>query len=221
MQPEKVVVLAVPVLLLVFYIDYWHLHAKFEAIANPARWGRLRVSAKHDLEVASFTMGGFWEGQPVFDEVAGVAETMVGYMGGSTQHPVYTEAGTTGHFETVRVVFNSSVVTYEKLLEVFWANTDPTNPTGQFCNTGTSYTPTIFYHTRTQHNLANLSLSTAATLLHTTIYTRLVPTTSFYPAEEPHQFMYLKNPEKYQQHVKHCKRKDRLESVWKGRPVRI
>ena len=98
------------------------------------------------LAKAAFAGGCFWCMQRPYDDLPGVVSTTVGYTGGEKANPTYHEvsAGGTGHFEAIEVVYDPKKVTYEKLLDVFWHNVDPTNPYGQFCDNGAQYRTAIF-----------------------------------------------------------------------------
>ena len=99
-------------------------------------------------ETATFAGGCFWCMEHPFDELEGVFSTTAGYTGGSKVDPTYKEvsAGGTGHTEAVQVVYDPKKISYDKLLEVFWRNIDPTTPDRQFCDVGSQYRPGIFYH---------------------------------------------------------------------------
>src|SRR5690349_20385140 len=98
--------------------------------------------------VATFAGGCFWCMEPPYDKLDGVTATLSGYMGGRTANPTYeaVSSGTTGHAELVQVVYDQKKVSYEKLLEVFWVNIDPTVRDRQFCDAGTQYRTAIYYH---------------------------------------------------------------------------
>src|SRR5215210_4227196 len=98
------------------------------------------------LAKATFAGGCFWCMEPPFEKLDGVVAVVSGYTGGSTQNPTYEEvsAGGTGHAEAVQVRYDPKVVTYEKLLAVFWHNIDPTTANAQFCDYGTQYRSGIF-----------------------------------------------------------------------------
>src|SRR5688572_979799 len=103
-------------------------------------------------EKATFAAGCFWCTEEAFDKVPGVVSTTSGYMGGKKKNPTYNEVSTggTGHTEVVQVVYDPAKVSYEKLLETFWLNHDPTALNHQFCDSGSQYRPEIFYHTDEQ-----------------------------------------------------------------------
>src|SRR4029450_3361545 len=122
-------------------------------------------------------------------------------MGGTKKNPTYEEvsSGATGHAEVVQVVYDPKKVSYDKLLEVFWHNVDPTVKDRQFCDVGTQYRTAIFVHTDEQRQLAE---NTKALLSMTkpfkdAIVTPIVAATDFWPAEDYHQDYYLKNPVRY------------------------
>ena len=100
-----------------------------------------RGAAAAELATATFAGGCFWCMEPPFDKLEGVAKTTVGYTGGQTHNPTYEQvsAGATGHAESIQVTYDSSKVSYSKLLEVFWHNVDPLTPNAQFCDHGSQY----------------------------------------------------------------------------------
>src|SRR5213592_2160309 len=111
------------------------------------------------LEKATFAGGCFWCMEEAFDKVDGVVSTLSGYTGGRKANPTYEEvsAGRTGHAESVEVMYDPTKVSYEKLLEIFWHNIDPTVADRQFCDVGNQYRSAIFYHNETQKRLAEES----------------------------------------------------------------
>src|SRR5712691_2762675 len=109
--------------------------------------------------VATFAGGCFWCMEPPYDALPGVISTTSGYMGGTRKNPSYEEvsSGATGHAEVVQVVYDPKKVSYEKLLETFWKNVDPTVRDRQFCYSGNQYRTAVFYHTEEQKRLAEAS----------------------------------------------------------------
>ena len=97
-------------------------------------------------KTATFAGGCFWSMEHVFDELPGVVSVTVGYAGGTAKKPSYeqVEMGITGHAESIQVVYDPVKIPYERLLDAYWHNTDPTNGAGQFCDTGSQYRPIIF-----------------------------------------------------------------------------
>src|SRR5262249_27095804 len=105
---------------------------------------------------AIFAGGCFWCMEEAFDKVPGVIATTSGYVGGKTKNPTYDQvsSGRTGHAEAVEVEYDPAKVTYEKLLDAFWHNIDPTQKDAQFCDHGSQYRSAIFYLTDEQRRLA-------------------------------------------------------------------
>ena len=167
---------------------------------------------------ATFAGGCFWCMEPPFDELPGVLSTTSGYTGGFKKDPTYHEvsAGTTGHAEAVQVVYDPTKVSYDKLLEVFWKNIDPTTPDRQFCDGGSQYRSGIFFHNEEQQRLAEASKKQIeqSGRLTQPIVTEIVPAGEFYPAEEYHQDYYQKNPVRYKLYRYNCGRDQILERIW-------
>jgi peptide-methionine (S)-S-oxide reductase len=170
------------------------------------------------LEVATFAGGCFWCMEHPFDELPGVVSVTSGYTGGAKKNPTYEEvsAGGTGHAESVQVVYDPAKISYQKLLERYWHNIDPTVKDRQFCDTGHQYRSAIFYHNEEQHRLA---LQSKQQLEKTKpfkgeILTEIVPATQFYPAEQYHQHYYKKNPIRYRFYRTRCGRDARLKELW-------
>jgi peptide-methionine (S)-S-oxide reductase len=169
-------------------------------------------------KVATFAGGCFWCMEQPFDRLPGVVATISGYTGGRTVNPSYEDvsSGRTGHAEAVDVVYDPRKVSYEKLLEVFWVNVDPTTRDRQFCDVGTQYTSAIFYHDEEQRRAAEASRARVekAKTFKEPIVTRIEMAGPFYPAEDYHQDFYRKNPVRYQLYRKGCGRDARLHELW-------
>jgi peptide-methionine (S)-S-oxide reductase len=154
-------------------------------------------------EVAEFAMGCFWGAEKVFWSIPGVWVTAVGYQGGTTPNPTYKEActGDTGHAEAVRVVFDPSVVSYERLLQLFWEDHDPTQGYRQGNDVGTQYRSAIFTHGPEQLALAEASRHHYQASLtkagYGPITTEIRDAPTFYFAEEYHQQYLSKVPNGY------------------------
>jgi peptide-methionine (S)-S-oxide reductase len=174
------------------------------------------------LEKATFAGGCFWCMQPPFDRLEGVVSTKAGYTGGHKVNPTYEEvsAGGTGHAEAVEITFDPKKISYEKLLDVFWHNVDPTDATGQFCDRGDQYRSEIFYHDDEQKKLAEASKAALekSKPFKEPIVTKIVAATAFYPAEDYHQEYYKKNPIRYKFYRYSCGRDKRLEQLWGKAP---
>jgi peptide-methionine (S)-S-oxide reductase len=155
------------------------------------------------LEIADFAMGCYWGVERIFWKVPGVWVTAVGNEGGPTPNPTYEEvcSGRTGHAETVRVVFDPQVVSYEQLLKVFWENHDPTQGMRQGGDVGTQYRSAIFTHGEAQAKAAAASKTAFEAALKAKGYgavtTQIEPAGPFYFAEGYHQQYLAKNPGGY------------------------
>ena len=168
--------------------------------------------------IATFAGGCFWCMEPPYDKLPGVVATISGYTGGSKANPTYQEvsSGSTGHAEAVQVVYDPKKVTYEKLLDVFWHNVDPTVKDRQFCDGGTQYRTAIFYHDEAQRKAAEASKAALdkSKPFKQPIVTPIQMASAFYPAEEYHQDYYKKNPVRYQIYRSGCGRDARLKELW-------
>ena len=179
--------------------------------------------AAEPLAKATFAGGCFWCMQKPFDVLPGVVSTTAGYTGGRKENPTYEEvsSGATGHAESVQVVYDPKKISYEKLLDVFWHNVDPTVRDRQFCDHGTQYRTAIFVHDADQKRLAEESLKALEKTkpFPQPIVTEIVPAGPFYPAEEYHQNYYKKNPIRYAYYRSGCGRDARLEQLWGKSPA--
>ncbi len=173
-------------------------------------------SDSDSIRVATFAGGCFWCMEPPFDEMQGVLSTTSGYTGGRIDDPTYDQVktGRTGHIESMQVKFDSSVVTYQKLLWLFWHNVDPTQAGGQFCDRGNQYRTAIFYHDEKQKELAQETKAEVRGQLGKRVHTEIIAATEFYPAEDYHQDYYRKNPKKYKFYRFTCGRDRQLDAVW-------
>jgi peptide-methionine (S)-S-oxide reductase len=146
-------------------------------------------------KLATFAAGCFWGVEETFANVKGVIATRVGYIGGHTQNPSYPQvcSDTTGHAEAIEVTYDPSIVSYEKLLDVFWHCHNPTLLNRQGPDVGSQYRSVIFYHDDAQKQLAEKSKQSLndAHQFQKPIVTEITPASIFYPAEEYHQ-KYLK-----------------------------
>ena len=180
----------------------------------------LPLLAQPKLEKATFAMGCFWCSEEAFEKVPGVVSVVSGYTGGKVKNPSYEQvsSGRTGHTEAVEVTYDPAKVSYEKLLETFWLNHDPTVKDRQFCDSGSQYRPEIFYHSEEQKRLAEASKAKweKDKPFRQPILTPITQASEFYPAEEYHQDYYKKNPLQYRFYVSGCGRYQRLDSLWGG-----
>src|SRR6185436_7103731 len=169
-------------------------------------------------EKATFAAGCFWCTEEAFEKVPGVISAVSGYTGGTVKGPSYEQvsSGRTGHTEAVEVTFDPAKVSYERLLDVFWLNHDPTVTNRQFCDSGTQYRPEIFYHSEEQKRLAEASKAKweKQKPFRQPLLTPITQASAFYPAEEYHQDYYKKNAFQYSFYVSGCGRYSRLDSLW-------
>jgi peptide-methionine (S)-S-oxide reductase len=185
------------------------------AIAQPAK-------APATTAVATFAGGCFWCMEPPYDALEGVISTTSGYMGGTKKYATYQEvsAGVTGHAEVVQVLYDPAKVSYEKLLDIYWRNVDPTVTNRQFCDVGEQYRTAIFVHTDEQRRAAEASKAALAKTkpFKEPIVTPIVTAGEFWPAEEYHQDYYRKNPVRYTYYRTGCGRDARLKQLWGSAP---
>lgn len=169
-------------------------------------------------EKATFAGGCFWCTEEAFEKVPGVIGAVSGYMGGKLRNPTYNQvsSGLTGHTEVVQVTFDPSRVSYDRLLDVFWLNHDPTVLDRQFCDGGSQYRPEIFYHSAEQKRLAEASKAKweKQKPFKQALRTPITAATDFWPAEDYHQDYYVKNPLQYRFYVTGCGRYARLDGLW-------
>ncbi len=175
---------------------------------------------KKPLATAIFAGGCFWCMQPPFDALPGVVKTVPGYTGGQMENPSYEQvsAGGTGHVESIQITYDPATVSYEKLLDVYWHNIDPTDASGQFCDKGDPYRPIIFYLDEGQKRWAEQSKTVwqQNKPFQGDIKTDIIAASTFYPAEDYHQNYYLKNPLAYKFYRFNCGRDKRLKALWGG-----
>ena len=147
-------------------------------------------------ERATFGAGCFWGVEAAFRKVDGVLEATSGYSGGYVKDPSYGDvcAGQTGHAEVVEVEYDPEKVSYERLLEVFWNEHDPTQVDRQGPDVGTQYRSAVFFHTPEQEAAARASLQEAQARYRKPIATEITPASEFYRAEEYHQRYFEKGP---------------------------
>jgi len=186
--------------------------------APPAAPAASAAAASAQTATATFAGGCFWCMEPPFEKLDGVISVTSGYTGGTKKDPTYEEvsAGGTGHAESVEIAYDPSKISYQKLLDVYWHNIDPTTPNAQFCDHGNQYRSAIFYRDDEQKKLAEKSKQEieASGKLGKPIVTQIVAATQFYPAEEYHQDYYKKNPIRYHYYRYNCGRDQRLEQLW-------
>lgn len=170
------------------------------------------------MEQATFAGGCFWCMVTPFEEQPGIHGIVSGYMGGSVEHPDYEQVktGMTGHYEVVQITFDPGIFPYERLLELYWPQTDPTDDGGQFQDRGSQYRPAIFVHNERQRAAAEASKRelAASGRFDKPIVTEVLPAGVFYPAEEYHQNYHVKNPKHYKEDRAQSGRDEFIDTNW-------
>jgi peptide-methionine (S)-S-oxide reductase len=150
------------------------------------------TNAPATLQTATFGGGCFWCAEAVFQRIPGVKSVVSGFAGGATQNPTYEQVctGDTGHAEVIQIKFDPAVISFGKLLEIFWEAHDPTTLNRQGADVGTQYRSIILYTDDAQKQVAEKSKAQAASHYSSPIVTQIVPLTKFYSAEDYHQDYY-------------------------------
>ncbi len=167
---------------------------------------------------AIFAGGCFWCVEADFDKVPGVLQTTSGYDGGLAPHPTYAlvSSGATDYVESVQVFYDPTKVSYQQLLSYYWHHMDPTAKNAQFCDHGRQYRSVIFYRNEEQKKAA-LASKRALEKQFPAVYTDILPSTHFYPAEAYHQNYYQKNPLRYKYYRYQCGRDQRVKELWRAK----
>lgn len=148
------------------------------------------------IEVATLGGGCFWCLEAIYSELKGVSKVESGYSGGHLSNPSYEDVCTdeTGHAEVVQITFDTKVISYREILQVFFSIHDPTTPNRQGADVGTQYRSVIFYHDKDQEKIANEVTSEMGKLWTRPIVTQIIPLKVFYKAEGYHQNYFKNNP---------------------------
>lgn len=168
------------------------------------------------LETAIFAGGCFWCMTPPFEKLEGVTKVESGYTDGTGAGPTYEDYAQRGFVEAVRVTYDPAVVSYERLLDVYWHQIDPTDAGGQFVDRGRQYRAAIFVRDDEQRRLAERSRAAVAASRRFVqpIVTEILNEAPFYRAEEYHQDYYKKNPLRYKFYRYNAGRDQFLDKVW-------
>ncbi|WP_090238107.1 peptide-methionine (S)-S-oxide reductase MsrA [Lentibacillus halodurans] len=170
------------------------------------------------MKKATFAGGCFWCMVKPFDQWDGIYGVVSGYTGGHTANPTYEDvkSGATGHYESVEITYDPDVITYKEILTIYWRQIDPTDDGGQFHDRGDSYRTAIFYHDDAQKELAEQSRQSIedSGKFKDPIVTKILPASTFYPAEDQHQDYYKKNAEHYQKDRAASGRDEYIEKTW-------
>jgi peptide-methionine (S)-S-oxide reductase len=174
----------------------------------------------HDekYEIAIFAGGCFWCMVSPFDVLDGIIEVKSGYTDGHMENPTYKDvkSQTSGHYEVVKIVYDPAVISYDKLLQAYWRQVDPTDAFGQFQDRGESYRTAIFYTTQEQRETAEVSKRAMdeSKRFPGPIVTPILPATIVYDAEDYHQDFYKKSPDEYKADKKISGRDEFIEKYW-------
>jgi peptide-methionine (S)-S-oxide reductase len=164
------------------------------------------LSAEATTEKATFAGGCYWCMEEVYDKLDGVVSATSGFA---------ASPRSTGKAEAVEVVYDPEKVSYQKLLEAFWKNIDPSNTEGQFCDRGPQYRSGIFYHNEQQRIQAEESkLETEKHFPDKKVVTPIIPAGQFFPAEANQQDYYKNHAAEYKQYKMRCGRAQRLRQLW-------
>lgn len=169
------------------------------------------------MEKAVFAGGCFWCMEAPFDKMPGVSSAVSGYTGGKGKDPTYEDYAEKGHLEAVQVTYDPAKVSYEKLLDVFWRQIDPTDAGGQFVDRGPGYRTAIFYYNEEQRKLAEASKKALAESgrFNKPIVTPILPAVEFYQAEDYHQDYHSACPVRYKSYRAGSGRDAFIQKVWK------
>ena len=148
-------------------------------------------------EIATLGGGCFWCTEAVYQELKGVSQVVSGYAGGVVVNPTYEQVctGSTGHAEVVQLTFDPDLVSFRKILEIFFTIHDPTTLNRQGNDTGTQYRSVVYFHTQQQHETARHVIAEMASVWDAPLVTELSPVPLFYRAEDYHQNYYRQHPD--------------------------
>lgn len=164
---------------------------------------------------AVFAGGCFWSVEHDLEHLPGVKDVVVGYSGGKLRNPTYPNHE--GHLEAVKVTYDPAQTSYAQLTEGFFRHIDPTDPNGQICDRGPSYRTAVFVASPEERTAAEGVKAKVAGILKQPVATRILPASTFWPAEAYHQDYARKNPVNYNAYRIGCGRDRRLKAVWAGR----
>ncbi len=169
---------------------------------------------------AIFAGGCFWCIQPAFDKAPGVIKTVVGYCGGTEANPTYklVTSEKTKYRESIEVTYDPAKISFEKLIDIYWRQIDPTQSDGQFTDIGPSYRAAIFYGNAEEKKIAEASKEklTRSGKFKKTIVTEILPAMKFWPAEDYHQKYYRENPERFEAFEEGSGRVSFKKDKWSG-----
>lgn len=171
------------------YIAIWGLFLVFFNSCQSQKLSENKMKSEH-LDTATFANGCFWCTEAIFQELKGVHTVKSGYTGGHLKNPTYQQVteGTTGHAECLQIVYDSTVISFDELLEVFWETHDPTTLNRQGNDVGTQYRSGVFYHNEEQKQKAEQYKKQldASGAWENPIVTEITAFEKFWPAENYH-----------------------------------
>jgi peptide-methionine (S)-S-oxide reductase len=185
-----------------------------------------QIVAAEDIQTATVAGGCFWCVESDFEKVDGVIGAVSGYTGGTTANPTYRTLKDSGHYEAVQITYDADIVSYDKLLHMFFRSIDPTDAGGQFCDRGESYRTAVFVSNSAQIASAQAAVVTAQRDLGIQIVTPLIEASRFYEAETYHQDYYSgesivvtrrgpkRQSEAYEFYRNACGRDQRVSELW-------
>jgi len=180
--------------------------------------GRAQDSSTAVTKTAIFAGGCFWCIQPAFDKAKGVIKTVVGYCGGTEPNPTYelVSSEKTGYRESIEITYDPAKISYNRLLDIYWRQIDPTQADGQFTDIGPSYRAAIFYGNNDEKKIAEDSKEKLARSgkFDKRVVTEILPAMKFYPAEAYHQKYYQQNPEHFEAFEKGSGRVSFQQKTW-------
>ena len=168
------------------------------------------------LEHAVFASGCFWCTEADFSKLDGVVEVVSGFAGGEEANPDYYDVarGQTGHTEAARVIYDPTIISYERLLDHYWVNVDPFDGNGQFCDRGSGYAPYLFPVNASQQAAIDASIGVVEARFERRVAVGVESLMTFWPAGLEHQDYAERNPIRYQRYRFGCRRDNRLRQIW-------
>ena len=177
------------------------------------------ISYSKNINNAYFAGGCFWCVEEFFEKTKGVEEVISGYSGGKLENPTYKQVTyeNTGHFETVKIIYDENIIKYKELLSLYWKNIDPFDSSGQFCDKGLSYRSVAFYKNHNEKKQIENSIKNIEKRFKgKKVVTFVREFKKFYPAEDYHQDYYQEKFMNYLLYKKACGREKTLEKIWKN-----
>ena len=177
------------------------------------------ISYSKNINDAYFAGGCFWCVEEFFEKTNGVKEVISGYSGGELENPTYKQVTyqDTGHFETVKIIYDENIIKYKELLSLYWKNIDPFDSSGLFCDMGLSYRSVAFYKNHNEKKQIENSIKNIEKRFKgKKVVTFVREFKKFYPAEDYHQDYYQEKFMNYLLYKKACGREKTLEKIWKN-----